>query len=104
MAVDHFRRKAKSPVEPLSDEIAAGIAAPDEMAEVTGKLAELKPALMDLTDEQRQVILLKFIGGLSNAEVSQVLKKPESAVKSLQHRALASLRRILREDKEEEGK
>jgi RNA polymerase sigma-70 factor (ECF subfamily) len=54
-------------------------------------------AVNSLTEDQRQVILLKFIQDYSNAEVAFLLGKPEGAVKSLQHRALAALRRILGE-------
>lgn len=59
----------------------------------------LARALTHLTEEQRQVILLKFIEDLSNAEVAGHLGKTEGAIKSLQHRALDALRRALhRED------
>jgi RNA polymerase sigma-70 factor (ECF subfamily) len=50
-----------------------------------------------LTPDQRQVVILKFLEGWSNAEVAETLNKPVGAVKSLQHRALGALRRILLE-------
>jgi len=50
-----------------------------------------------LTEEQAQVIVLKFAEGLSNAEVARAMGKSEGAVKSLQFRALAALRRRLEE-------
>lgn len=56
---------------------------------------ELRHALALLTPEQRQVITLKYMENLDNAEIAQALQKPVGAVKSLQHRALATLRRIL---------
>ncbi|MCD6552798.1 MAG: sigma-70 family RNA polymerase sigma factor [Anaerolineae bacterium] len=59
---------------------------------------DLYTALQQLTEEQQQVIALKFLAGLKNAEVAYVLGKTEGAVKALQHRALASLQRILGED------
>jgi len=49
-----------------------------------------------LTGDQQEVIILKFVDGLSNTEVAQILGKSEGAIKSLQHRALNSLNRILR--------
>jgi RNA polymerase sigma-70 factor (ECF subfamily) len=56
---------------------------------------EVKKAVGKLTDEQQHVLLLRFTMGLSNAEVAKVLDKTEGSIKSLQVRALASLRRIL---------
>ena len=56
---------------------------------------QLVAVLAHLTEDQRQVIILKFIEGQSNAEVARILGKPVGAVKSLQHRALAAIRRII---------
>jgi RNA polymerase sigma-70 factor (ECF subfamily) len=59
---------------------------------------KVRKAIMQLTPDQRQVVVLKFFEGWSNAEVAKSLNKPVGAVKSLQHRALESLRRTLSED------
>ncbi len=48
-----------------------------------------------LTDEQQQVVVLKFVEGLSNAEVAEILNKTEGAIKALQHRALITLKRVV---------
>lgn len=45
-----------------------------------------------LTDDQRNVLLLRVVADLSLAETAEVLAKPVGAVKALQHRALARLR------------
>jgi RNA polymerase sigma-70 factor (ECF subfamily) len=55
----------------------------------------LAAAMRHLTDEQRQVVLAKFMEGFTNAQVARLLNKTEGAVKSLQHRALQALRRAL---------
>jgi DNA-directed RNA polymerase specialized sigma24 family protein len=39
--------------------------------------------------------VLKFIEGFDNASIARILRRSEGAVKSLQHRALNSLRRIM---------
>ena len=49
-----------------------------------------------MSEEQRLVILAKFGEDMSNAEVAAWLGKSEGAVKSLQHRALQALSRLLR--------
>jgi RNA polymerase sigma-70 factor (ECF subfamily) len=47
----------------------------------------------NLSEEQQQVLTLKFVFNFSNAEVATILEKTEGAVKSLQHRALVSLQK-----------
>jgi RNA polymerase sigma-70 factor (ECF subfamily) len=61
---------------------------------------QLRSALARLTNEQRQVITLKYLADLENDEIAQTLNKPVGAVKSLQFRALAALRRMLPEERD----
>jgi len=51
----------------------------------------------NLSEDQQQVLTLKFVFDFSNAEVGTILGKSEGAIKSLQHRALGSLQRQLAE-------
>jgi RNA polymerase sigma-70 factor (ECF subfamily) len=62
---------------------------------------QVQVALLYLTPEQRQVIVLKYLEGFENDFVALALKKPVGAIKSLQHRALITLRRILLSQEEE---
>ncbi len=64
---------------------------------------QVRAALSRLTPEQRQVIVLKFVEDWDNGSIGVAIGKPVGAVKSLQHRALDSLRRILN-TQEEHGK
>lgn len=57
--------------------------------------SDMMSAIRALTEDQQQVVILRFYTGMSNAEVSRVMGKPEGAVKALQSRALRSLRRVL---------
>jgi RNA polymerase sigma-70 factor, ECF subfamily len=57
--------------------------------------ARARAALWQLTPDQRLVVTLKYFEGFDNEEIAVALGKPIGAVKSLQHRALAALRRIL---------
>jgi RNA polymerase sigma-70 factor (ECF subfamily) len=52
----------------------------------------------NLSLEQQQVLMLKFLFNFSNGEAGTVLDKSEGAIKSLQHRALASLQKQLPQD------
>ena len=56
---------------------------------------ELNRTLNDLTDEQRQVIQMRFMGEMSIQEVASKLGRTEGSVKALQHRGLQSLARRL---------
>lgn len=62
------------------------------------ELERVRTALRLLTPDQRLVIVLKFLEGWSNREVADALDKPVTAVKSLQHRGVEALRRILTMD------
>lgn len=56
----------------------------------------LRRGLRELTEEQRQVVLLKFIEGYTNNEVARIMKKTVGAVKLLQFRAIQALREFFR--------
>lgn len=73
---------------------------PDPSDSVLDRLdaGRVREALERLTDDQREVVLLKFAAGLSNEETAEATGRPIGAVKSLQHRGLAALRRALEED------
>jgi hypothetical protein len=65
---------------------------------VPGPVTAVPPvAVSQLTPEQRQVIMLKYVEDWDNQAIAAAIGKPVGAVKSLQHRALESLRRMLKE-------
>lgn len=93
--VDFYRR---SPEQCLPLEEAKNLANPIRVEEQVDRRIlqdQLRAALFQLTPDQRQVIMLVFIEGWRKAEVAAAVGKPVGAVKSLQHRALHSLRKIL---------
>lgn len=59
-------------------------------------IKDLNHALNFLTDEQREVITLKYIEEVSNENIGKMLSKNEDAVRALQHRALEKLRKLLK--------
>lgn len=67
---------------------------PAHQAETSIAQLEVRKKLWMLTEDQRQVIVLKYFEGLNNQEVADILGKPVGAIKSLQHRGLNSLRRM----------
>jgi RNA polymerase sigma-70 factor (ECF subfamily) len=66
---------------------------PDVSIEVRFDHEELKRMLEELTDEQRQVIHLRFMADMSVQEVARTLGRTEGSVKALQHRGIQSLAR-----------
>ena len=58
-------------------------------------IEQLSLATKRLTESQREVISLRFAGGLPIAEVARAMGKSEGAVKALQHSAITALRRLL---------
>jgi RNA polymerase sigma-70 factor (ECF subfamily) len=94
--VDYYRRQEVRRSAPLDDKLMVdGESDPGELAIHRDDARRIWALLPHLTDEQQQVISLRFIAGFSTSEVAEVLKKTEGAVRALQHRALASLRRLL---------
>jgi RNA polymerase sigma factor (sigma-70 family) len=97
-AVDAHRqrgRRREDPADPVTlPERSTG---DESISEVTARLSPTTAmqALDRLTPDQREVILLRVIADLSVADAAEVLGKQPGAIKTLQRRALASLRRLL---------
>lgn len=94
----YYRRAERASTVSLEDGLDAHVADvpdPEAAASLAIDQERLVAAMQELTDDQRQVIDLKFLQGLDNLTVAQVLGKSYGAVKSLQHRGLEALRRVL---------
>lgn len=90
--VDHYRRQDRRPTE--SDVEAQPLPVEPDMDErlIRQHVAQiLRKAIADLTPDQQQVIILRFVEGHKIDEVAQLLDKKPNAIKALQHRALRSL-------------
>lgn len=68
---------------------------PEAQIERKVTISELTAALQLLTDEQREVVLLRFVEGLSAREVGDIMGKQEGAVRGMQFRAIEALRRAM---------
>jgi len=60
------------------------------------ELQKIRSAMARLTPEQRQVLSLKYLENWENEQIAQAMNKPVGAVKSLQHRAINTLRRLIK--------
>jgi RNA polymerase sigma-70 factor (ECF subfamily) len=97
---DHYRRQTPQPLE-LDENLQADESeAPQQTADQHFGEARIRAALQQLTPDQRQVIILRYIEDWDNQEVASALDKPIGAIKALQHRALEALRKVLTGDHE----
>ncbi len=94
--IDYYRTyKETMPLEP------SALTKPDPAAEVGDQVEqrlqaeELRLALQQLTEDQRQVLTLRFIEGLSTEEVANVLGKRQGAIRALQMRGLQAFAEII---------
>lgn len=67
----------------------------EEIVEANLTKEKVLEALKKLPDSYKEIITLKFIEGLENDEISQILEKPVDQVRVLQSRALKALRKVL---------
>jgi RNA polymerase sigma-70 factor (ECF subfamily) len=68
---------------------------PESIVEAQLLMGEVAEAVQKLPEAQRDVISLRFAVGLSIAETAQVLGKRQGNVKTLQHKAVAKLQKML---------
>jgi RNA polymerase sigma-70 factor (ECF subfamily) len=95
---DQYRRER--PTDELNESMRSDEDAPEETAEQSAQRVRLLRAIQRLTPDQRQVIALKFWHEWDNEEIARTIGKPVGAIKSLQHRALATLERYLQEEED----
>ncbi len=99
MVVDHYRRQKLVVSVPLlekGDDAGKQSTALERIIEAE-EVAALVTAIAQLPEEQQQVIILRFVEGLSHAEVARIVDKSEGACRVIQHRALAALNQLLTE-------
>ena len=99
--VDHHRRQKPTVPMPLPEKAGWESKQPTSLEQVieAEEAAALSSAIARLSEEQQQVITLRFIEGLNHAEVARIMDKSEGACRVIQHRALVALNRLLTEAK-----
>jgi RNA polymerase sigma-70 factor (ECF subfamily) len=90
-AIDHLRRRRSVPQEEVH---AVDAVCQRDQAE---RIESLRIALGELPEEQRQVLVLRHVAGLSPLEIAGRLGKTEGAVHGLHHRGRCSMRSTLRD-------
>lgn len=92
VVVDYYRRQTRMPEVALSENLtAAETADPIHQAIQNERVRLLRRAIDHLTEDQREVITMRFIKGIGIQDIAEALGKTPGAVKGLQHRALRIL-------------
>lgn len=98
VTVDHWRTdksQREQDIDPMFD-LHDTNKPPDERVMAGLEVEALSEALVNLPDDRREVVILRFIEGYPNADVANVLGKSTSAVRQLQMRALNQLKGLMR--------
>jgi RNA polymerase sigma-70 factor, ECF subfamily len=96
LVIDHYRKR--QPQSWSSEQLAleeARIPAVEDVAHYNQDVSRLAHAIRQLEEVEQQVILLRFIEGLSHGKVAEIIGKSEGASRVIQHRALINLKALL---------
>ena len=98
VVADYYRHRERLPEVKLSAEISATKETnPSHLAMLGERQEVLMQAIQQLTADQRDVILMRFIDGINIEGVAQAIDKTPGAVKGLQYRALRALAEIMQD-------
>jgi len=98
LVIDYYRKQPAHPAAALPEDLASHEDDPDFNIATQTAECRLHLAIRSLTPDQQLVLSLRFGEQLSAKEVAEVMNKSVGAVEVQQHRALASLRRILEKE------
>ncbi len=96
--IDHYRTRKDTVAIENTISLASDAPSPSEQVERHFEADHLRAALQMLTPEQQQVVVLKFIAGMSTDEIATQLRKSAGAVRALQMRALQALAKQMHRD------
>ncbi|MFW6055763.1 MAG: RNA polymerase sigma factor [Chloroflexota bacterium] len=100
LVIDHYRRSGK--LDRVTDDEGIELQSSDDTAghaEQCLLMGDVRAALHHLSADQREVVTLRFFGGLSSREVALIMNKGHGAVREMQRAALEKLRGLLGTDK-----
>lgn len=103
LVANWHRDRGRRQIIPLDDYIVSepGPVAPEAVAESNEETEHLLATIRDLPPERQQLLILKYVERLSNAEIGEIMDRTEGAIKSLYHRTLLALRDTLRGDSQD---
>jgi RNA polymerase sigma-70 factor (ECF subfamily) len=97
LVIDFYRtQKSSIPLDEVTT-LPAKEQSPVEEVELRFSLQAMRDGLQALTDDQQQVLILKYIAGLPNENIAKLMNRREGAVRALQMRALQTLSKYMKE-------
>jgi RNA polymerase sigma-70 factor (ECF subfamily) len=97
LVIDFYRtQKSSVPLDEVTA-LPAKEQSPVEEVELRFSLQAMRDGLQALTDDQQQVLILKYIAGLPNENIAKLMNRREGAVRALQMRALQTLSKYMKE-------
>jgi len=97
LVIDHYRTNKETVNLEDAVHLTADGPSPDDEVQGRFELQAMRDALQFLTDEQQQVLILRFIAGLPTENVAEIMEKREGAIRALQMRALQTLSKYMQE-------
>ena len=94
-SVDHLRKKGRVTSVSIEEVTIMAREDPAAVAEKNIDMEKVREAMQKLTPEQREVVQLRFFGGLSSKDVGAILHKSDGAVREMQRAAVEKLRTLL---------
>ena len=94
LVANWHRDRGRRKIIPLDEYVMSSMRAesPDKHTEDSEEQEQLLAAIRRLPEERQELLILKFIEQLSNAEIGTIMGRTEGAIKSLYHRTLTALR------------
>ncbi len=95
LVVDHLRKTTKHKTVPIDTVQVETDENPVTTAEKNIEVERVTKAMKQLTKEQREVLGLRFFGGLTSKETGSILNKRDGTVREMQRAAMEKLRKLL---------
>ena len=95
LVVDHLRKITKRKTVPIDTVQIETDEDPITIADTNIEFEKVTGAMGQLTREQREILRLRFFGGLTSKEVGGILNKNDGAVREMQRSAIEKLRKLL---------
>lgn len=96
--IDYYRtHKIHVNFENIDENVFKVVGAVEQGVDLNINFGRVKSAMLKLSEDHQDILIMRFIDDLSPKEIAQALDKTEGAVRLMQHRALQNLRELLKD-------